>query len=76
MEMAILGGVVGKMSRQFYALFCLGVLLISVAIAQRYSSVSADDQELLPGDRRRDPANRRLRSLRGSPLHRRPLQSH
>ncbi|KAL8516059.1 hypothetical protein ACS0TY_014656 [Phlomoides rotata] len=47
MEMTVFGGVVGKLSRQIYAVFCLGVVLIAVVIAQRYfpsESEPVDDE--------------------------------
>lgn len=79
MEMAVFGGVLGKLSRQFYAVFCLGVVLISVVIAQQYyppCASAADDDDEFSGGGRREPAKRRLRDLRGTPLRRRPIQSY
>lgn len=59
-EMEKMAGMVGRISRHFYAIVCLGVVLVSVAIA--HYSCAAEPNEP------RDRTNRRLRSLHGLPL--------
>ncbi|KAH6765567.1 hypothetical protein C2S52_016550 [Perilla frutescens var. hirtella] len=59
MEMGVGDGVLAKLSRQFYAVFCLGVVLISAVIAhQYYPSQSLNDDQLSTHGRRQH-ANRR-----------------
>lgn len=59
-KMGVYGGeALVKLSRQFYAVFCLGVVLISLVVANQYYRSQSDDDEV-SAPRRRQPPNRRL----------------